>query len=129
MKKLHAIAIMVCLLLLAQPILACPYDTGGHIVNIRVIDSLAAPIPNATITANGIQQKAPEWFWSILGVKPAESPIELTERNGTTNEYGIVTFALYEAMLYNVTITCSNGKATAFKLYPYENEYNILVSC
>jgi hypothetical protein len=129
MKTLHIVGIIVCLILLVQPLMACPYDTGGHLVNIRVIDASGGPLPNATITAIGIKQNAPDWFWSILGMRPSESAIELTGRNGTTDKNGVATLPLYGTMLYNVTIACDNGKVSGFKLYPYENEYEVFANC
>lgn len=139
MISLRNIAAIVCLAFLMQLGLACPYDFGNypHFVNIRVINASTGdygfkwynPIPNATITATEIQTEAPDWFWSILGAKTKETTIDLTERNGTTDKNGVATFQLYDAMLYNVTVVCDNGKVSTFKLYPHESEYNIYVNC
>jgi hypothetical protein len=138
MKTLRIVGITVCLLLLAQPLMACPYDTGGNLVNIRVIDASTVdsygfkwynPIPNATITAMGIQKGQPDWLWSMLGITTDATQIDLVPRNATTDEYGVATLALYDSMLYNVTVTCNNGKATVLKLYPHENEYTLYTGC
>jgi len=137
MKTLHIVVITVCLLLLAQPLMACPFDTGGHLVKINVVDSHSTsygfnwltPIENATVTAVGIKTEAPDWFWLIIGATAKETNIELIERNATTDEYGVAILPLYDAMLYNVTVTCDNGKATVLKLYPHESEYIIYTGC
>jgi hypothetical protein len=138
MKTLRMVGITVCLLLLMQPLMACPYDAEGHLVNIRVIDASAVdsygfkwyyPIPNATVTATGIQKEQPDWLWKMLGVTPDESQIDLIPHNMTTDEYGVATLKLYDVMLYDVAVTCDNGKTTVFKLYPYESEYNIYSDC
>jgi hypothetical protein len=138
MKKLCVFATIVGLLLLVHPLLSCPYDTGGHLVNIRSIDASDVdiygfkwynPIQNATITVTGIQKEQPFWLWEMFGITTDTSQIDLIPRKGTTDKYGVATLALYDTMLYNVTITCSNGKTTAFKLYPHENEYTIYTGC
>lgn len=139
MISLRSVVILFCLALVIRPVMACPYDFDQypHLVNINVIgvstDDYGLrwhdPSSNATITATGIQTEAPDWFWSLLGAKPTETNIDLTERNGTTDENGTATLQLYDAMLYNVTIVCDTGKASAFKIYPHESEYTIFVDC
>lgn len=139
MISLRSVVILFCLSLVIRPVMACPYDFDQypHLVNINVIgvstDEYGLrwqhPITNATITTTGIQTEAPDWFWSLLGVKPTETSIDLTEQNGTTDENGTATLRLYDAMLYNVTVVCDSGKSTAFKLYPSENEYNLYMYC
>jgi len=131
---------VLLLVLLVTPALACPYDTGGHLVSIRVIgghtdtdgftrQDWKNPITNATITATGIRREAPDWLWSLLGVEPKETNINNTERSEITDENGVATLALYDSMLYNVSVTCDNGVATTFKLYPSENEYILYMNC
>ena len=132
--------VFLLLVLLVAPVLACPYDTGGHLVSIRAIgghidtdgftrQDWKHPITNATITATGIQQEAPDWFWSLLGVEPKETNINKTERSEITDEKGVATLALYDSMLYNVSVRCSNGNVSVFKLYPSWSEYNLFINC
>jgi hypothetical protein len=136
-NDIRAIAVVLLALCLITPSFACPYDTGGHLVNIRAIGSHTDrfgfvwqhPIINATITATGIQKEQPAWLWSLLGQMPIDTSIDLIEHNATTDENGIATLALYDTMLYNVTVVCDSGRTTAFKLYPSENEYNLYMYC
>ena len=119
---------------LAAPSLACPMDTGGHLVKFNVIDAHTTnygfkwynPVPNATVTAMGITIEQPDWLSSLFGITPNISEIESTEQKGITDEYGVVVLPLYKAMLYNLTVVC-DGKETTMTIYPSESEYKLYI--
>jgi len=125
---------VLLLVLLVTPALACPYDTGGHLVKFNVIDTHTAdygfkwynPVPNATVTATGITVEQSDWLSTLFGIKPAISEIDSTKQKGITDEYGVVVLPLYSTMLYNLTVVC-NGKETTMTIYPSENEYNLYI--
>jgi len=133
-NDIRTVAGVLLLALLVAPVLACPYDTGGHLVKFNVIDAHTTnygfnwynPVPNATVIATGITVEQSDWLSTLFGIKPTISEIKSTEQKGITDEHGVVILPLYSAMLYNLTVVCEGGETT-MAIYPSENEYNLYI--
>lgn len=134
MISLHSIALVACFLLLMQPVGACPYDNGGHLVKFNVIDTHVTyygfrwynPVPNASVIVTGIAVEKPDWLSALFGITPKKSEIESTKQNGITDESGVVVLPLYSTVLYNLTVVC-DGEETTMTIYPSESEYNLYI--
>ncbi|MDD3098867.1 MAG: PKD domain-containing protein, partial [Bacilli bacterium] len=75
-------------------------------ITFRIQDSVTGmPLTGAQVTVVGKQATNPvEWMSQLFGAAWGENIID-TELSGTTDDYGVVTFAMFQNVLYEVNVT------------------------
>jgi hypothetical protein len=83
-----------------------------QLVRLKVVDAFGSPLPNATITVNYLASTLPStdisWLTSAFGVDTtvaAQMTNSSMAMSGTTTNDGSLTFMMFPALTYGVTIT------------------------
>jgi PKD repeat protein len=97
----------------------------AHLVRLRALDYSGRPIPDMTITAQGIEQTAEDdWIGGLLGVNLGSVPIQTDVMSGTTDDMGSISFMMLEVVKYRLTFTkAASSISETNYLYPQGTDY------
>ena len=108
-------------------------EPGGiaykHLVEFQVMNYWGSPISDVFVEAKGIETTMGswDWLWSIFGIKN-ETINESLVMNGTTDDYGRISFEMFEAIKYQITfVNAEKGVDETLKIYPKDEKYTVIV--
>jgi hypothetical protein len=107
------------------------YYPPPHLVEFRVQNIWGHPYSNVivTITASETTMSTWDWLTTVFGFAgdPA-SEIENSTMNGTTDDYGDISFLMVETIKYRVTaVNTTQGINVTKWIYPKDDHYVIIV--
>jgi PKD repeat protein len=104
-------------------------------VIFRIVDNTGVPLPASTVNAEVVESTLPggisgaeQSLISMYGVQSdaaAQMVSNALATQGTTGSDGRISFTMHGSLMYNLTITLSDGSQYVRSLYPLDSDYTI----